>query len=149
MVNNSAYQMFDEMLIVGFGLSLNKAKEIRKKRKALPKNFMQLKIWKVLTEEQFNLLSIVLHNESIEIFIELAILMNKEWKETVGRYNRNKRYKEFYKTEEGRKKSAAYSRKYRAKNKAKIKERDKKYYLKNKDKINKRRRELYRKNKEK
>ena len=86
----SDYQKFDEMLIVGFGLSLNKARELKRKRKVLPRNFMQMKIWKVLTEEQFNLLYTVLHNESIDIFIELAILMNKEWNNTVGRYNRNK-----------------------------------------------------------
>jgi len=92
MVHNSGYQMFDEMLIVGFGLSLNKARELKKKRKVLPRNFMQMKIWKVLTEEQFNLLYTVLHNESLDIFIELAALMNKEWKNTVGRYNRKKRY---------------------------------------------------------
>jgi ATP-dependent Lon protease len=143
---NSAYLVFDEMLIVGFGLSFKKVKELKRKRKNLPKNFMQMKIWKVLTEEQFNLLYTVLHNESLDIFIKLAILMNEEWQQTVGRYNRNKKYREFYKTEEGRKKAAAYSKKYRDKNKDKIKERDRKYYLKNKDKINKRKKNA-RKNK--
>ena len=96
MVNSSSYQVFDEMLIVGFGLSLHKAKELRKKRKDLPLNFIQMKIWKVLTEEQFNLLYTVLHNESIDIFIELGILMNEEWNNTVGRYNRNKKQRECY-----------------------------------------------------
>jgi len=91
MVSNSTYQMFDEMLIVGFGLSLKKVKELQKKRKSLPRNFMQMKIWKVLTEEQFNLLYTILHNESLDIFIKLVILMNEEWKQTVGKYNRNKR----------------------------------------------------------
>jgi len=80
MVNKSDYRMFDEMLIVVFGLSLKKTKEIKKMRKNLPRNFMQMKIWKVLTEEQFNLLYAVLYNESIDIFIKLAILMNEEWK---------------------------------------------------------------------
>ena len=143
----SDYQKFDEMLIVGFGIAIEKNRELRRKRRNLPHNFMQMKIWKVLTEEQFNLLYTVLHNESIDIFIELAILMNKEWNNTVGRYNRNKKSKEYFKTEEGRKRAAAYSKKYRAKNKAKIKERDRKYYLKNKDKINERRKNA-RKNKE-
>ena len=108
---------------------------------------MQMKIWKVLTEKQFNLLHTVLYNESIDIFIELAILMNEEWKQTVGKYNRNKKNRKYYKSEKGRKRAAAYSKKYRAKNKAKIKERDRKYYLKNKDKINERRKNA-RKNKE-
>ena len=153
MVNCSSYQMFDEMLIVGFGLSLNKTKELRKKRKNLPPNYMQMKIWKVLTEEQFNLLHTVLYNESIDIFIELGILMNEEWNNTIGRYNQNKRSREYNRTEEGRKRSAAYSRKYRLKNKDKIREIQRRSYLKNKDKNrdkrNKKQRERYHKNKEK
>lgn len=123
--NNSAYQLFDEMLIVGFGLSLNRARELRKKRKDLPKNFMQMKIWKVLTEEQFNLLHTVLHNESIDIFIELAILMNEEWKQTVGKYNRNK------KNQERRK---LYDKRYLAKNRDKINAKKRKKYQEKKNK---------------
>ena len=152
MVNNSAYQMFDEMLIVGFGLSLNKARELKRKRKVLPRNFMQMKIWKVLTEEQFNLLYTVLHNESLDIFIELGILMNEEWKQTVGKYNRKKKYKEYLKTEGAREKRRLASIKYRARNRDKVREIQKKSYLKNRDKnrdkVNKRQRERYHKNKE-
>ena len=37
-----------------------------------------MKIWDVLTEEQFNSLYVVLHTESIEAFIEMAKHMNEE-----------------------------------------------------------------------
>jgi len=148
--SNSTYIMFDEMLIVGFGLSLDTVRALKKKRKAaLPRNFMQMKIWKVLTEEQFNLLYTVLHNESVDIFIELAILMNKEWKNTVGRYNKNKKQREYERTPERRKKAAIQARKYRKENKYKIREIRRKSYLKNRDKILKRQKERYYKNKEK
>tara|TARA_R100000734_G_scaffold15851_1_gene11988 strand:- start:2729 stop:3202 length:474 start_codon:yes stop_codon:yes gene_type:complete len=150
----STYIKFDEMLIVGFGLSLNKVKTLKKTRKvALPRNFMQMKIWKVLTEEQFNLLYTVLHNESTDIFIELAVLMNKEWKNTVGRYNKNKRQREYERKPERRKRAAAYGRKYREENKDKVREIQRRSYLKNRDKnrdkVNRRQRERYHKNKEK
>lgn len=122
MVNKSEYQMFDEMLIVGFGISIKKCRELRKKRRKLPQNFMQMKIWKVLTEEQFNLLYTVLYNESIDIFIELGILMNEEWKQTAGKYNRKKKYKEYLKTEGAREKRNLAAKRYRAKNRDKINE---------------------------
>ena len=108
-----------------------------------------MKIWKVLTEEQFNLLYTVLYNESIDIFIELGILMNEEWKQTVGKYNRKKKYKEYLKTEGAKEKRRLAARKYRARNRDRVREIKRKYYYKNRDKILKRDKERYHKNKEK
>ena len=74
------YAMFDEMLTVFFGLPLEDVRKFknRRTRHLALNNFMNMKIWDVLTEEQFNSLYAILHTESIESFIEMAKHMNKE-----------------------------------------------------------------------
>ncbi len=74
------YSMFDEMLTVVFGLPVADVREFKntRTRHLALNNFMQMKIWDVLTEEQFNSLYVVLHTESIDSFIEMAKHMNEE-----------------------------------------------------------------------
>ena len=73
------YRMFDEMLTAVFGLSVEEVREFKHTRTGRSlQSFMQMKIWDVLTEEQFNSLYAVLHAESIESFIEMAKRMNEE-----------------------------------------------------------------------
>lgn len=92
------FSMIDEMLMVVFGLSAKEVRVFKNTRVMGNHNFMQMKLWKELTEEQFNSLYAIIHNESIESFIELAIFMNKELrresrnKEARKKYNRRNKY---------------------------------------------------------
>jgi hypothetical protein len=73
------YSMFDEMLTVVFGIPLEDVKKFKNTRtRHSLQSFMQMKIWDVLTEEQFKSLHAVLHTESIESFVKMANHMNKE-----------------------------------------------------------------------
>ena len=77
--NIRMYTMFDEMLIVVFGLPIEVVKKFKKTRtRHSLQSFMQMKIWDVLTEEQFKSLHAVLHTESIESFVKMAKHMNEE-----------------------------------------------------------------------
>ena len=114
------------MLVVGFNFAIKDVRELRNTKKLIPVNFMKMKIWEVLTEEQFNSLHDTLHKESIEQFIELAVLMNKEQK--------RKRKRENAKTERARELNNIAVKKYREKNKDKIKEyKKRKYYEKKRE----------------
>jgi len=74
-----SYSMFDEMLTAVFGFPVEEVREFKHTRTGRSlQSFMQMKIWDVLTEEQFNSLYAVLHAESIESFIEMAKRMNEE-----------------------------------------------------------------------
>jgi len=90
--NQRSYSMIDEMLMVVFGLSSKEVREFKNRRVVSPHNFMQMKLWKELTEEQFNSLYDVIHNKSIESFIELAINMNKELKRNLRNKERRQKY---------------------------------------------------------
>ena len=74
--------MIDEMLTVVFGLPVEDVRQFKHRRTGRSlQSVMQMKIWDVLTEEQFNSLHAVLHTESIESFIKMAIHMNEELRE--------------------------------------------------------------------
>ena len=73
------FSMFDEMLTEIFGFPMKRVRKFKNTRTGHSLNsFTQMKIWDVLTEEQFNSLYVVLHTESIEAFIEVAKHMNEE-----------------------------------------------------------------------
>lgn len=90
--NQRSYSMIDEMLMVVFGLPAKEVREFKNTRAISPHNFMQMKLWDVLTEKQFNSLYAIIHNKSIQSFIELAINMNKELQKN----SRNKKARQKY-----------------------------------------------------
>lgn len=92
--NQRSYSMIDEMLMVVFGLSAKEVREFKNTRQPImgPHNFMQMKLWDVLTEKQFNSLYAIIHNKSIQSFIELAINMNNELKKN----SKNKKARQKY-----------------------------------------------------
>ena len=156
---------YQEMLVVVFGVPFQIARGFKTRRKEIPHNFMTMKLWEVLTEQQFDALYNILHadgvanNESFKLFLNSAVAMNEDlrreknneknkkryWKNPQAERERNKRYREENKdriNEKGREyylknkdKINERQRKYRENNKDKIRERKRKYYLKNKDKI--------------
>tara|TARA_R100001440_G_C2484462_1_gene113934 strand:- start:217 stop:495 length:279 start_codon:yes stop_codon:yes gene_type:complete len=78
-LSGRTYSMFDEMLTDIFGFPIERVRKFKNTRTGHSlTSFMQMKIWDVLTEEQFNSLYVVLHTESIESFIEMAKHMNEE-----------------------------------------------------------------------
>ena len=73
------FSMFDEMLTDIFGFPIERVRKFKNTRTGHSlTSITQMKIWDVLTEEQFNSLYVVLHTESIESFIEVAKHMNEE-----------------------------------------------------------------------
>ena len=73
------FSMFDEMLTDIFAFPMERVRRFKNTRTGhLLTSFTLMKIWDVLTEEQFNSLYVVLHTESIEAFIEVAKHMNEE-----------------------------------------------------------------------
>ena len=90
--NDRSYSMIDEMLMVVFGLPAKEVREFKNTRAISPHNFMQMKLWKELTEEQFDSLYAIIHNESIQLFIESAINMNKELQKNLKNKKARQRY---------------------------------------------------------
>jgi hypothetical protein len=111
---NYDLRMYQEMLVVVFGVPSQIARGFKRNRKVVPHNFMNMNLWGVLTEQQFDALYNILHadgvanNESFEQFVNLAIVMNEDlhresnsrkrreryWKNPQAERERYKRYRE-------------------------------------------------------
>ena len=143
MVGNG-FTKYQEMLVVVFGVPFKIVREFN--RKVVPHNFMSMALWEVLTEQQFDALCSILHADgvandiSFELFVNSAVIMNKDLIREKSNRRRSERYWKNPQVERERHK------RYREKNKDKIRERDRQYRLKNRDKIRKRKKE-YRENK--
>tara|TARA_R100000231_G_scaffold46200_1_gene39672 strand:+ start:196 stop:486 length:291 start_codon:yes stop_codon:yes gene_type:complete len=87
-----SFSMIDEMLVVAFDVPVEDVREFKQTRRGKYNNFMQMKLWEELTEPQYNTLYSIIHNESIELFVELATSMN----ERLRRQLKNKRARERY-----------------------------------------------------
>lgn len=139
---------FNNMLISGFGQSMGKVREWHRRRLekefSIPHNFMQMLIWKEMTEEQFNILVTLLDADLIESFIIVACYYNMHIAKEKIRKRRS--------TEEYKEQDKIRGRKYREKYRDRVRENARKNYHKNKDKNkdkrNKEQRERYHKNKE-
>lgn len=145
---NHELTMYQEMLVVVFGVPSQIVRGFKRKdRKVVPHNFMTMRLWEVLTEQQFDALYNILHadgvasNESFELFVNSAVVMNED---LVREKNNRKRKEHYWKNPQAERERC---KRYREKNKDKIRERDREYYLKNRDKILRRQKE-YRKRKQ-
>ena len=83
MVNHNL-RMYQEMLVVVFGVPFQIVKGFKTNEKFVPRNFMTMKLWEDLTEQQFDALYNILHadgvanNESFELFVNSAVVMNED-----------------------------------------------------------------------
>lgn len=144
---NYDLRKYQEMLVVVFGVPSQIARGLKSKgRYAVPRNFMSMNLWGVLTEQQFDALYNALHadgvanNESFEQFVNLAIVMNEDLHRESNSRKRRERYWKNPQAERER------NKRYREKNKDKIREKGRQYHHKNRDKILKKQKE-YRENK--
>ena len=141
---NHELTMYQEMLVVVFGVPFKIVREFD--RKVVPRNFMTMGLWEGLTEQQFDALCNILHADgvandiSFELFVNSAVIMNKD---LIKEKNNRKRKERYWKNPQGERER---HKRYREENKDKIREIERRYRHKNRDKIRKRKKE-YRENK--